>query len=139
MCLHYIDKVTGPTEGVGWKMLYFHRTTGELTLPLKGSSKSLPLNVWLNEEDYREYPKYTLRAEMGEGTYTIGFHVSLSRQGARTFQRRCMGSPAVLYCARAGISRTLYRVQFRDVVASGTQYKCRTVVARQIMILRRSR
>ena len=128
MCLHYIDKVTVPTEGVGWKMLYVCGTTGELFLPLKGSSKSLPLNVWLNEEDYREYPKYTLRAEMGEGTYTIGFHVSLSRQGARTFKRKCMGSPAVLY-----------RVQFRDVVASGTQYKCRTVVARQIMILRRSR
>lgn len=105
-------------RGCGWKC-YDREEDGTLSSDLRGNFKTQPINRWLKEKDYRnarDKTSKTLPLFVENRRYPIGFHVCLTREGARDW-----GYP-------------VRKVKFKDVRAMGWQDEFPCIVAGQTLI-----
>ena len=86
-----------------------------------GNNKPMPLNKWLNEADYRfgSSSSRSIECECTTERYFAGFHVVLTESAARNWGGQ------------------VYVVKVRKIVALGYQEGDRTMVAKEMMILRK--
>lgn len=122
MCLNKLDEKARKRGGFGFKLLY-RRLAGELETHIQGV---VPLTI----REWKADPKApgTIHTEtFGRGPvqeYPTGFHIFSTLEDLKNWQGK-MGW--------RGLS--VFKVQFKDVVASGFQQKCRVIVARKVKVI----
>jgi len=113
MCLNHLEEFE--TTGIGYK--YFNIEYNKLFTPFKGRAKSIPINIWVREKDYRTIYTNFLVTEIRE-RYKPGFHIYKNK--------RIVRSPILVQ----------YKVEYRNVVATGMQSKDEpTIVAKEMKVL----
>jgi len=130
-----------PHVSTGWKWMVY-QLDGKYRSPLRVSwrAKSVSLGELVNEKEFRDsIDPISLHCENPPfEPYPTGWHISLTRAGARRFRRECKKSLDIS-CWHIGERLVLTRVSFEEVVAWGEQYGHRVVVTRLMKVLGRTR
>uniref|UniRef100_A0A6M3JGS3 Uncharacterized protein n=1 Tax=viral metagenome TaxID=1070528 RepID=A0A6M3JGS3_9ZZZZ len=111
----------------GWKVFEKGPITKKLFPQIEGLQKVLQLNRWLDELDFRSNKQHKkLSTNNTNHPYPTGWHIFLTRKGARAWSRDCNGN-------------VIRKVEFKEPVAYGFQYEYPIVVAKKILIVPNSR
>ncbi len=103
-------------RGVGYKV--FIVSEGLLYTPFQGKRKMIPIGKWIAASGW----SYS-RARLWDDQYTTyppGWHISLTKIGARKYLDK---------------GKIIYKVEYKDTVAEGLQNRNLTVVTRWMKIL----
>lgn len=125
MCLNRRNRsVTLPIgQNWAWKVFYSCNQYGARSEYMT-VNPLIPLGKWVNERDYRGCDETieTLPCDSQDWCYQKGFHCFLDVDEAR---------------AETDSNCIMKKVFFRNPVATGTQWNCRMVVAKEIYICKR--
>jgi len=117
MCLDTLDKKTRKRGGFGYKLL--SKCDGEPHTFIQ-KFVALPIGKWVSDPSSEtRYVEYSYPNQY----YPTGFHIFSTLEDLK----RWRGS--------SWYNLSIFRVQFKEVIASGYQYKCRTIVARKVKVI----
>lgn len=127
MCLAIIKEMfdgTGKETGIGWKI--FKKEDGKLQFPhAKDYTKVIPkvtIGKWLTSTEGKAKSAWGNTRER----YETGFHMYLTRQGARDVKTSYY----------KGEEHVIRKVQWKGLTATGEQCGAKAAVAKKIMILK---
>lgn len=119
MCLHQLDKKTRKLGGIGYKLL---STDNGVPRTYIQGVVALPIGEWVTDPSSEN--RWTEFRHPNK-EYPTGFHIFLTLEDLERWRGK-MGWRNL----------TVFRVQFKDVVASGYQHRCRTIVARRVKVIK---
>ena len=108
MCLHSLTNFR-VRKMEGYKV--FHIIGGKLYSLLRGTHEPIPKRKWVNERDWN------IGIISTDLPYTVGWHICATKKGTRLWAGK------------------IYKVEFRNVVAKGTQDGHNVIVAQEMLIL----
>lgn len=108
MCLDTVDKEIKKTKESGWKV-FKKGPRGLISLFFEG--RVFPIKKWITDRR---------KGNVDSDEYQKGFHIYATKHAAKRF------------CFRGCVMR---KVEFKDVVATGTQIGLKVIVARKMKIL----
>ena len=122
MCLNKLDEKTRKRGGYGFKLLH-RNIDGEIRTHIQ-RIVPLPVGKWRADPNTSE-TRYTETFGLSPvQEYPTGFHIFSTLKDLKRWQS-----------GLGWLSLRVFKVQFKDVVASGFQQKCRVIVARKVKVI----